>query len=194
MVGVADPLWREDRRQGLRFLGGFAAGTAAATAVLSIPLLLLTAGAAAIDAKVRGIALILLLLGLGTADLVNRTPHVWRQVPQRFARTLAPGRLGFVWALDLGLLVTTQKTTSLLWIGLGALVLAGASFPVLLAVLLVSAVFAIGVALLTVSKAGPALTDPLSPLRIRAHWVPWTRRVSGACAVVLAAFEIARLW
>ena len=120
MVGVSDPLWRDDRRQGRRFLVGFVTGSVAATVILSLPLLLLTGLAAAIDPIVRQMALIVLLLGLGAADLLNRTPHIWRQVPQRFAYTLAPGRLGFVWALDLGLLVTTQKTTSLLWIGLGA--------------------------------------------------------------------------
>ncbi|WP_162907619.1 hypothetical protein [Allorhizocola rhizosphaerae] len=193
MVGVSDPLWREDRRHGLRFLGGFAVGSAVAAAVLSMPLLLLTEVAAAINPTVRAVALVALLLGLGVADLLNRTPHVWRQVPQRFARTLPPGRLGLIWAIDLGLLVTTQKTTSLLWIGLGGLVLAGSPVPVLLAAMVVSMVFAAGVVLLTVARIGSTLTDPLSPLRIRAQWVPWLRRASGATAVALAGFEIARL-
>lgn len=193
MVGVSDPLWRDNRRHGLLFIGGFAAGSVAAMAVMSMPLLLLTELAGAIDPAIRAVALTSLLLGLGVADLLNRTPHIWRQVPQRFARTLQPGQLGFIWALDLGLLVTTQKTTSLLWIGLGGLILAGFPVPVVLAVMTISTVFTVGVILLTVSKAGPALTDPLSPLRIRVHWVPWLRRISGVAALALAGLEIARM-
>jgi len=44
----------------------------------------------------REILTAVVLLALGVADLVNRTPHIWRQVPQRLVRELSPGRLGLV--------------------------------------------------------------------------------------------------
>jgi hypothetical protein len=179
---------RDRPRQGRRFLAGFAAGLAVAAAVLSVPLLLLTSAAARVDETVRGLTLVALLVGLGVADLLNRTPHVWRQVPQRFARELPPGRLGLVWAIDLGLLVTTQKTTSLLWIGLAGLVLAGSPLPVVLAVVLVSTGFGLGVAALTLARSGSALTAPEF-----SRWVPWVRKASGTAALALAVVEIVRL-
>lgn len=188
MVGVSNPMLRNRPRQGWRFLAGFAGGLAVAAAAVSVPLLLLTSVAARVDETVRGLTLVALLVGLGVADLLNRTPHVWRQVPQRFVRELPPGWLGFVWACDLGLLVTTQKTTSLLWIGLAGLVLAGSPLPVVLTVVLVSTVFGLGVAALTLASAGAALTGPAF-----SRWVPRLRKGSGTAALVLAVIEIARL-
>jgi hypothetical protein len=179
---------RDRPREGWRFLAGFGAGLAVAAALISVPLLLLTSVAALVPDTVRGLTLVALLVGLGVADLFNRTPHVWRQVPQRFARELSPGRLGFIWACDLGLLVTTQKTTSLLWIGLAGLVLAGTPLLVVLAVILVSTVFGIGVAALTLASFGSTLTVPGY-----SQWVPWLRKASGTAALCLAGFEIARL-
>src|SRR5688572_4570703 len=117
MVGVSNPIMRRDRRAGWRFVVGFGVGLTAAAALLTGPLLLLSAAVRPVPQPVRLVGLLVLVALLAVADLLNRTPHVWRQVPQRFARDLdhQPGRLGLVWAIDLGLLVTTQKTTSLLW-------------------------------------------------------------------------------
>src|SRR5690349_781565 len=110
MVGVSNPIMRRDRREGWRFIAGFGAGLAVATAMLTGPLLLLSAATHLAPQPMRAGVLAALVAGLALADLLNRTPHVWRQVPQRFARELndQPGRLGFIWAVDLGLLITTQ--------------------------------------------------------------------------------------
>jgi hypothetical protein len=88
MVGVSNPIMRRDHREGWRFIAGFGAGLAVATAVLTGPLLLLSAAAHLAPQPVRAGMLVVLVLMLGVADLLNRTPHVWRQVPQRFAREL----------------------------------------------------------------------------------------------------------
>src|SRR5688572_28347562 len=110
MVGVSNPIMRRDRHAGWRFIAGFGVGLVAAAALLAGPLMLVSAAVRPVPRPVRLAVLLVLVALLAVADLLNRTPHVWRQVPQRFARDLdhQPGRLGLIWALDLGLLVTTQ--------------------------------------------------------------------------------------
>jgi hypothetical protein len=124
MAGVAGPMLRRSRTSGARFLTGLALGGASAATLLSVPVYL--SGQLAgwlLPAPIRVWLLVGLAIGFGLADLTGRTPHVWRQVPQRLVRTLPPGTLGLTWGFDLGLLVTTQKTSSLLWLCIAAVAL-----------------------------------------------------------------------
>jgi hypothetical protein len=186
MVGVSNPIHRRDRRAGWRFIAGFGAGLAAATALLAGPLLLLAAVARLAPEPVRAGVLVALVVLLGVADLRGRTPHVWRQVPQRFARELdhLPGRLGFIWALDLGLLVTTQKTTSLLWIGLAGALLLGPPVTVVLTLAVATALYWLGTAVLVVT-GDDFLVEPDRLGRL-GGWAGAARRVAGAAGLGLA--------
>lgn len=111
-----------------RFFVGLAIGQVAAAALIAL-LLSLVGGmlAGVVPLTGRVVLASTVAIGFGVADLLNRTPHLWRQVPQRFIGILQPGTLGIVWGFDLGLLVTTQKTTSLLWAALPAIALLGPS-------------------------------------------------------------------
>ena len=124
MAGVASPILKRSRRHGARFLTGLAVG--GSTAGLVLALLALLVGQLAdhlAPSSVRVGVLITAAVACGLADLSGHTPHVWRQVPQRLVRSLSPGTLGLVWGFDLGLLVTTQKTSSLLWLSIAAIIL-----------------------------------------------------------------------
>jgi hypothetical protein len=193
MVGVANPLLRADRSAGRRFLWGFSAGLAASSLTLMLPLALLCLAVSPVSPEVRTGVLAVLLAMLGIADLADRTPHVWRQVPQRFARELPPGRLGFVWAYDLGLLVTTQKTTSLIWIGLAGLILTGPAHQVAVALTAIGAAFGLAVVVATVGRKGFALTDPRHNPRIRRGWIRPARFATGLVALAIAAQQAMEL-
>jgi hypothetical protein len=134
MAGVSGPLMRRSHADGVRFLLGLAVGGAAAGSIVSLPVYLVgSALAAAVPERLRLLMLVAVCVGFGIADLVNRTPHVWRQVPQGFVRELSPGLRGLIWGFDLGLLVTTQKAASLVWVAICAMALvAPASAPALL--------------------------------------------------------------
>jgi hypothetical protein len=187
MVGVSNPLMSRDPGGGWRFIAGFGAGLATATAALAGPLLLLRAAVHLVPLPVRIGGLVALVLLLGVADLLDRTPHVWRQVPQRFARELnhLPGRLGFIWAVDLGLLVTTQKTTSLLWIGLAGAVLLGTPGTVLLTLVTAAVLYWLGTTVLVLT--GDAFLAEPAPIRRRGGWATLLRRSAGAAGLGLAA-------
>src|SRR5262245_21640822 len=119
MAGVAGPMLRRSKAQGVRFLAGLLAGGLAASAVLAVALYALgTLAALVLPHTVRVVAAVLAVVAFGVADLMDRTPHIWRQVPQELIRKLPPGRLGLVWGFDLALLFTTQKSTSLTWASL----------------------------------------------------------------------------
>ena len=134
MAGVAGPQLRADRRAGFRFLVGLAVGGAVAGLLLALPLYVVGGAVGEIASEqLRSGVVAALAVVFGVLDLAGRTPHVWRQVPQRLWHVLAPGQLGLVWGADLGLLVTTQKTTSLLWVAIPAVALLQPGFaPVLL--------------------------------------------------------------
>jgi hypothetical protein len=187
MVGVSNPMMRRDRVAGWRFIAGFGGGTAAAAAVLAGPLLLLYAVAHPAPRPLRAAVLVVLVFLLAGADLLNRTPHVWRQVPVRLAHELRnlPGRLGFIWAFDLGLLVTTQKTTSLLWIGLAGAVLLGTPGTVVLTLAVGAALYWLAIAVLMVT--GDAFITEPARLRRYGGWGGTSRRLAGAAALGLAA-------
>lgn len=55
--------------------------------------------------------------------LAIRTPQVSRQVPESLIGQLRPGGLGLAWGFDLGLLFTTQKAVSFIWVAIGAAIL-----------------------------------------------------------------------
>lgn len=129
MAGVAGPMLQRSRAAGARFLAGLVVGGASAGLILAVPVYLIGQLAGRyLSESVRIWLLVVLTLAFAVADLTGRTPHVWRQVPQRLVRSLPPGILGLVWGFDLGLLVTTQKTSSLLWLSVAAVTLLGPDF------------------------------------------------------------------
>jgi hypothetical protein len=187
MVGVSNPIMRRDRRAGWRFVAGFGVGLVVAAGLLAGPLLLVSAAVRPVPQPVRAVVLLVLVALLAIADLLNRTPHVWRQVPQRLARDLdhQPGRLGLIWAIDLGLLVTTQKTTSLLWIALAGAVLLGTPATIGLTLAVIAAGYWLATTVLVVT--GDAfITEPYR-LRRFGGWAGTVRRVAGAATLGVAA-------
>jgi hypothetical protein len=190
MVGVSNPIMRRDRRAGWRFIAGFGVGLIAAAALLAGPLLLLSAAVRPVPQPVRLVTLLVLVALLAVADLLNRTPHVLRQVPQRFARDLdhQPGRLGLIWAIDLGLLVTTQKTTSLLWMALAGAVLLGTPTTIVLTLVVTAAGYWLATTVLVVT--GDAFITEPHPLRRFGGWAGTVRRVTGAAALGLTAAAV----
>jgi hypothetical protein len=186
MAGVAGPRLRDDRSAGLRFLLGLTVGGAVAGLLLSLPIFLIgNAATAVLSHEVRLGLVVALALGFGILDFTGRTPHVWRQVPQRFWHTIAPGRLGLVWGADLGLLVTTQKTTSLLWLSIAAVALLkpGLAPAVMVALSLITAgavVFLTGVgAWKTMVRGGMGW-----------KWIAHARKLSGGAMVIVGVATV----
>jgi hypothetical protein len=120
MAGVSSPMRRVPARWrqfavGL-VLGGATGGLATGLSILVLGSVLAKVGRHLTDSLLLGLVAV-----LGVADVLDRTPHIGRQVPQRFVSLLPPGQLGFVWGTDLGLVWTTQKTTSGLWVAFAGL-------------------------------------------------------------------------
>ena len=118
---------------------------------------------------------------LGAADLTNRTPQWFRQVPQRLVRELRPGTLGAVWGFDLGLIVTTKKVTSLAWLAIGgAILLQPALVPVCV----------IGVGLTTslsiIWWSLQVRNDTECLMKRQQNWMTRARWMSGSAMVVAA--------
>ncbi|MCX5066987.1 hypothetical protein OOJ91_14140 [Micromonospora lupini] len=192
MAGVAGPMLRDDRWGGTRFLLGLLVGGILGAAVLAVPFYLLATGVTAVLPEAVRVGLVIVVaLGFGVADLRQRTPHVWRQVPQSLVRTLPPGSLGVVWGFDLALLFTTQKTTSFLWVALAALVLLSpAALPTTLIVVAVLAVLS----MVALSIRKPT-TTPIDEEKGR-RWQDWQRiirRWSGATLLVAAVAQASLL-
>jgi hypothetical protein len=175
MAGVAGPMLQRSRARAARFLTGLAVGGVGAGLVLAVPVYL--AGRFAgrllpVPARAGLIAGLALVFGL--ADLFGRTPHVWRQVPQQFVRMLSPGTLGLTWGFDLGLLVTTQKTSSLLWLSIAAVALLDPALaPAALACFSLVATAAVVVLSVTTWKV-------VGEGKLGWAWIRRTRRVTGA--------------
>lgn len=121
MAGVASPLLKESKVLGLRFILGYTVGTAIATLLWLLVLLVAGEAASLIPNNVAaGVAWVSVAL-LGALDLLNRTPQVGRQTPQLLMNTVSDhGWRGLLYGFDIGLLFTTQKTSSLLWMVLVA--------------------------------------------------------------------------
>jgi hypothetical protein len=141
MAGVSSNLYRENRRSRWTFLGGLTLGSLLAALLLATMAYILGRALEAVVPETARVAALAAGVGaLAVADLLGRTPHVWRQVPQALVRMLPSGRLGLVWGFDMGLLFTTQKVVSLGWAALLAVVLLWPSWaPVLLLVMAATA-------------------------------------------------------
>jgi hypothetical protein len=179
---------RRSKAEGSRFLTGLMAGELVSAVFLATALYSLGAAVAlVVPALTREVLLGIVVAGFGVADLRNRTPHVWRQVPQKFVRSMAPGRLGLVWGLDLGLLFTTQKSTSLLWVALAAVgLLSPASASLVLPVMAFISVLTVVVR--SVFLALPKAVDISRP------WFAPMRRTLGVAQVGLAVVVVLGAW
>jgi hypothetical protein len=189
MTGVAGPILRNarTRARGVRFLIGLAIGGAAGGAVLAVPVYLLGLLLAPLPVWVRLTLLAAVCALLAVADFAQRTPHVWRQVPQGLVNKLPSGSLGLVWGFDLGLLFTTQKTTSLVWVALAALVLLQ---PALAAAVLIG-VSVVATLVIAASAVTAGADDRTSPGWSR-KWLRHVRRGSGVVIVVVTAVTVAQ--
>jgi hypothetical protein len=183
MAGVAGPMLRRSKPQGTRFLLGLLAGEIAGSALLASALFglgSLLAILIPLQGRVWLTAVAILVFGL--LDMINRTPHIWRQVPQRFVRSIPPGRLGLVWGFDLALLFTTQKATSLTWVALAGVTLLqpNTAWPVLTTMAVVG-VMAVAIRSVVFSLSGPSWQGDRSR-----PWFVLLRKVSGLGLAVLA--------
>jgi hypothetical protein len=178
MAGVAGPMLRHDRAGAVRFLLGLLVGGLAGSVVLAVPVYVLGRLTEALLAEqARWVVFGVVVVVAGVVDLASRTPHVQRQVPQALMRTMQPGALGLVWGVDLAMLFTTQKTTSLLWAALAGLVLVA---PGLAPAVLTASWAVAWLAIVVLSVRRPTLT-PIGEERLT--WqdlVKILRRVSGA--------------
>jgi len=184
MTGVASPMLRYAPARAAAFLLGLTGGALAAAVVIGLvvyaiglPLTLLA------SRSVRTIGLVVVICGLATADLLGRTPHVWRQVPQVLIRRLPTSLLGLVWGLDMGLLFTTQKVVSLLWGALAAALLLDpkAGFQIMLTA---GALSSITIVLWTVG-GGRGTTH--YGTRQERKWFRFMRTMSGVILLGMAA-------
>jgi len=184
MAGVAGPMLQRSRRAGVRLLVGLAVGGVLGGLVLAAGLFL--AGrlvGAVLPGTVRLLLLAAVAVVFGVADLADRTPHVSRQVPKVLLDRLPAGSLGLVWGFDLGLLFSTQKTVSLLWLSMAAVVLVDpAAAPLALIVWSLVASTAV-VAWMLVRRR---------PLRLgqEVPWIRWIRRMTGV-GMLAAAVGVA---
>jgi hypothetical protein len=189
MAGVAGPMLRHRRGAGVRLLAGLLVGEIAAGALLAVPAFLLGEGLRAVlGLQARLWVLAALCVFFGIADLTNRTPRMWRQVPEDLVNRLPPGSLGLAWGFDLGLLFTTQKAASLIWVAIAAAVLLD---PPLAAALLVGIAVAASMAVAAYSLYWrPGAGRPFG-------WARWARQVrhgSGVAILILFALTAVQAW
>ncbi len=182
MAGVASPMMDRSRAEGTRFLAGLLVGGVAGAGVLALPVYLLGRVLGLLPGWASVAAAVVLLLVLGVADLRQRTPHVWRQVPQTLWHKLTPGWLGVVWGFDLALLFSTQKTTSLIWACVAVVVLLEPSLAAG-ALIGISVMSTLLVVLSTVTPGAVHRTG----LNWSTRWVTWIRRGSGLLILAAAA-------
>ncbi len=183
MAGVAGPMLRRSMPRGARFLTGLLVGGLPASLLLAFVVAWLGGAVTSVlPDGWRRAAAVLVLLVLAAADLADRTPHVWRQVPQALVRSLPPGRLGLVWGFDLSLLFTTQKSTSLTWAGLaGTLLLAPQAAWGVLPAMTLTELLAITAQSVRYARNGPARRgDRGRP------WHRHLRRLAGCALLALA--------
>lgn len=189
MAGVAGPMLRSNRGAGMRLLIGLLVGEIAAGVLIAVPAFLLGEGLRqALPASVRLWAVAALCVLFGAADLANRTPRVARQVPEDLIRRLPPGSLGLAWGFDLGLLFTTQKAVSLIWVAIAATVLLDP--PVAAAVIIGMAMLA-GVVITALSLLRRPGVDRLSTWRLRLRQA---RFGSGAAILALCLLTTVQAW
>lgn len=184
MAGVASPMFRRHARDGAMLLSGLLVGEVVAGLVLaSLVVLFGSLLGIVLPTAVRLVLVVAAAVAFGAADWRGRTPQVSRQVPKNLAHRLTPGKLGLVWGFDLGLLFTTQKTVSLLWLSLVAvLLLDPGRAPVALIIWAVTASLAIVTwTLMPRNRLRLAQEEP---------WIRIARRMSAVTMVLAAAFTI----
>lgn len=189
MAGVAGPMLHSRRGAGARLLTGLLVGEIVGGLLLALPAFLLGEGlrlALGLQARLWLVAAVCVFFGI--ADLADRTPHVWRQVPQDLIGKLPPGSLGLVWGLDLGLLFTTQKAVSLIWVGMTAAILLD---PPLAAVVIVAAAIVASTAVMAYSLWWRPGASRHLAWRLRTRQV---RQVSGVVILVLFALTAVQAW
>lgn len=189
MAGVSGPMLRRSRGAGVRLLAGLLVGEIAAGALLAVPAFLLGEGLRAIlGLPARLWLLAALCVFFGLADLSGRTPRMWRQVPEDLINRLPPGSLGLAWGFDLGLLFTTQKATSLIWVAIAAGILLD---PPVAGALLVGIAVAASMAVAAYSLYWrPGAGRP-------AAWALWSRQVrhgSGVAILFLFVLTAVQAW
>lgn len=191
MAGVAGPMWRRSAPEGIRFLAGLVTGALAAGIALALPAYLLaTATQAVLPLPWRLAVLALACVLFGLADLVDRTPHVRRQVPQRLIYQLPAGSLGVVWGFDLGLLFTTQKVVSLIWVALAAAIL----LDPWLAAATVASIAVLAVVAIAVSTARDPARNAEPRFRWERSWRRHVRQASGLVILTLAGVAASQAW
>jgi hypothetical protein len=191
MAGVAGPMLGRSKAQGARFLSGLLVGGLVASSMMATLVYVLgTLASLVAPRSVREVVTAVVVVALGVADLMNRTPHVWRQVPQAFVRSLPPGQLGLVWGFDLALLFTTQKSTSLTWATLAAVSLL---FPTDSWLVLLS-MTVVGVLTIVLRSVTWSLRPlPLAGDRSR-PWFAVMRQVAGVSLLGLAVVTMVGAW
>jgi hypothetical protein len=192
MVGVAGPLWKRDRRRATVLLVGLTLGQALGGSIIAATVWAVGSALGSLLSLDQRLLVWGLICGIvGLADLIQHTPQVARQVSKGLMHVLPAFPLGVVWGVDLGLMVTTRKTTSLMWAALaGVLLLA----PQLAPLLVLGSLVAIST-LLTVRTAGPAATTVdlghvLALLRTARTAVGFTVVLSGAVIAVPIALGL----
>ena len=188
MAGVAGPMLRSRVVAGARFLAGLLVGELLAGSLLAIPAFLLGEVAqATLSLPGRLWVLVAACVLFGVADLSSRTPGLRRQVPEHLIQQLPPGMLGVAWGFDLGLLFTTHKVSSFIWVALVAGVLLD---PVAAAALVVGVTVGSAAAMTVLSVSG---TDGASVTR----WIVrlrLARRASGVALLTLAITTAVQAW
>ncbi|GLY84206.1 hypothetical protein [Actinoallomurus iriomotensis] len=177
---------RRDRADGIRFLAGLTVGGMVSGLLLSLVVVLLGGLAhAALPEQARVALLAGVCAILGIADLADRTPHPWRQVPQKLIHRLSPGMRGVTWGVDLGLLVTTQKVASLVWATIAAMVLLDplAAPPLLVAMAIVSC---LSVAVVS----GQRIPFVVSNHGRDRRWLRLIRASAGATLLLIAVINV----
>jgi hypothetical protein len=187
MAGVAGPLMRSNVRMGIRFLSGLLAGEAIAGTLLAIPAYLLSSTLRPLlPAAGRLWAVAAISIVLAAADLANRTPQISRQVPQTLIHKLPYGLLGVAWGIDLGLLVTTRKTASLIWVAITAGILLN---PPLAALIAIGVPVVSALALIVSSIIYRPAPPGRAGARLRA-----LRRASGMTIMVCSFVTVVQAW
>ncbi len=185
MVGVANPLNNQDRRAASRFIGGLWFGSLVGSLLVAALLSVAAVTTALIPEWVRSVAAAAIIVTFALFDLVDRTPQISRQVPQRFARVLSDGLRGLWWGADLSLVYTTRKATSLLWVTLAAGVLVTGPAIAVLSLLAANIVFLVGVTI-RVKTGRLAVLEPMFDKINISPTVRNVRRFSGALLLVVA--------
>ncbi|WP_163509069.1 hypothetical protein [Fodinicola acaciae] len=153
---MTSPVFRGgDVRGGIALFAGYTVGTGLAAVALLAGVSLMSSAYALISPRL-GYGIVAVAVGtLLVLDIFGRTPHLDRQTPQRLAVLPAPVR-GLLWGLDIGLLFTTIKVTSLVWVMLVLAVADPATAVAGIAIFYVATLLIEGVAVAADVKLGPA--------------------------------------